>query len=143
MKHPRNLHQVLRHHLAGGSFEYLTYNHKLASIEYRQTREFKDRCEYFTYGTTKPENVKIYKYDIPEEIRTKYAYWRKGKIRRLFFNNDGSVNRIYIGAHWSRSFYNFNLKELSLINEKPIVTKVPKYLKDKQTKLTFRKTKLK
>lgn len=102
---------VLNHHLNGGQFEYKSFDFKKAADEYSKTDEWKkqlkswESLEKILHMNTL--EIKD-KYQIPEDIRGKYSYWRKGKLRKVEFNPSGSIFRIYIGAKYAIAFYNLD-----------------------------------
>lgn len=105
---------VLNHHLKGGSFEYKSFDFKKAKEEFEQTKEWQDQLASWQ-GVEKvlmlgQLEVKD-KYQIPDDIREKYSYFRKGKIRSVHFSPDGSVFKILIGAMYAVSFYEQDLKD--------------------------------
>lgn len=105
---------VLNHHLAGGKFEYKSFDFKKAAAEYEKSKEWEDLCSI--NDSFSPIGLELKdKYQIPEEIREKYAYWRTGKLRNVEFSPSGAIRRVYIGAKYSISFYWNNLESLRLI----------------------------
>jgi len=104
--------QVLQHHLNGGRFEYLSYDHALAKEHFLRTDEGEKLNQLDCLFNEYPA---FDKWDIPKEIRDQYSYWRNGKLRSIQFNPDGSILRVYIGAKRARTFYKCDLHELKLI----------------------------
>lgn len=99
---------ILNHHLDGGEFEYKSFDFKKASLEYEKTEEWENMCrinDSFCHIGLKLKD----KYQIPVEIREKYSYWRKGKLRSVHFNPNGSIYKVLIGAKYAVTFYNNNL----------------------------------
>lgn len=116
-KTPETLLDILQHHLAGGKFTYLSYDHQAAEAEYRQTEWFKDHeaeyiraCNVSIYGA-----LKVSKHDIPKDIRDKYPIIKSGKIRRIEMLNDGRIGRIYIGHKYAVPVYERDLTGIRLI----------------------------
>lgn len=113
-----NLLVVLNHHLKGGEFEYKSFDFKKAADEYSKTDEWRKQSESWKSIEKilhmDPLEIKD-KYQIPEDIRDKHSYWRKGKLRKVEFNPNGSIFRIYIGAKYAIAFYNCRLDGLRLI----------------------------
>lgn len=108
---------VLNHHLKGGSFEYKSFDFKKAADEYSKTDEWKRQLKSWESleKLLQMDPLKIKdKYQIPEEIRDKFSYWRKGKLRKVEFTPTGSVYRIYIGAKYPITFYNCRLEGFRL-----------------------------
>jgi len=109
---------VLEHHLKGGSFQYKSFDFKKAALEYEQTKEWQDQLKSWS-GVEKVlmlGDLQLKdKYQIPEEIREKYSYFRKGKIRSVHFSPNGSIFKILIGAKYAVSFYEHDLKDLILV----------------------------
>lgn len=103
---------VLTHHLKGGKFQYLSYDHHKALAEYKTSNAYADESKSFEYFS---EEYKPDKWYLPKELIAKHAYWRDGKLRSVEFNPDGTIKRVYVGARRSRSFYSYNLDELKLI----------------------------
>jgi len=109
-----NLIDVLNHHLSGGKFEYKSFDFKKAAEEYEKTEEWERLCRI--NDSFCPVGLELKdKYQLPEEIREKYSYWRAGKLRKVDFGPSGQIRRIYIGARYSVSFYWNNLDNLRLI----------------------------
>lgn len=109
-----NLTDVLNHHMNGGQFEYLSYDHKKAKDEFLTTPKGKEYIDPIIW--THNEMRRVDKWDIPDEIREKYSYWRKGKLRRVEFSPTGTIYRLYIGAKYAVPFYECRLDGLRLIS---------------------------
>lgn len=104
---------VLNHHFSGGSFEYKSFDYKKAKDDFLSTDQgesFINSNSMFGFEDPQPD-----KYDIPQEIREKYSYWRTGKLRTVHFNPSGAICKILIGAKRPISFYDYNLENLKLI----------------------------
>lgn len=113
MKENQNLQKVLNHHLNGGKFLYLSYDHAKAFEFFKGTKEYQDLCQLgLIFGDNKP---KVSKHDIPKEIRDNYPVWRNGKIRSIEFNPFGEIRRIKIGAKFAISFYEWDFNKLQLL----------------------------
>lgn len=104
---------VLNHHLNGGTFEYLSYDHSKAKEHFLNTDEGK---KYLEPIWTHNEMRRVDKWDIPQEIRDQYSYWRKGKLRKVEFTPTGKIYRLYIGAKYAIPFYECRLEGLKLAN---------------------------
>lgn len=105
---------VLNHHLKGGEFEYKSFDFKKAKEEYEQTEEWINQLKEWERikKTLYLGELKLNdKYQIPNDIREKHSYFRKGKLRRVQFSPTGSIYRIYIGAKYSIAIYESNLKD--------------------------------
>ena len=100
---------VLNHHLKGGKFEYKSFDFKKAAAEYELTKEWEDLCKkndsFCPFGLELKD-----KYQIPEEIREKYSYFRKGKLRSIHFSPNGEIFNISLGAKYPCIFYEQDLK---------------------------------
>lgn len=108
---------VLNHHLKGGTFEYKSFDFKKAAKEFEQTKDWQDQLKHWS-GVEKVLMLGQLqlkdKYQIPDEIREKYSYFRKGKIRSVHFSPNGSIFKILIGARYAVSFYEQDLANIKL-----------------------------
>lgn len=96
---------ILNHHLKGGKFEYKSFDFKAAKEEYEQTEEWINAAEQYSKTWPHHELQLKDKYQIPEPIRENHSLWRQGKLRKIEFRPCGKIFRVYIGARYSRSFY--------------------------------------
>ena len=112
-KKPTTLKEVIDHHFAGGKFLYDSYDHKQAEAEFKQTDRFKNMLNE-DWGF-RPDS-KIDKNYIPEEIRTKWAILKPGKLRSVDFAPDGSIRSVKIGNKRPVNFYQYSLDKLCLID---------------------------
>jgi hypothetical protein len=112
MRFAENLTEILNHHLAGGKFTYPSYDHNKAAEEFKQTQEYADLSELNRmFGGI----GKLDKYMIPPEIRAKHGIRRNGKLRSIYFDNNGQLFRVKIGARYSISFYNSSAFQIELL----------------------------
>ena len=107
-----NLKQVIDHHFKGGKFLYESYDHKQAEVEFKLTDEFKSLLNE-DWGF-RPES-KIDKHILPEELRTKWAILKQGKLRSIDFNPHGEVRSIKLGNKRPMNFYNYTANKIVLI----------------------------
>lgn len=112
MKNPKDLNEVLSHHLKGGEFKYKSFDYKLALADFTKSEEYKN--SHASFKNLFP-NSKVDKYEIPVEFRDKHAVIRNGKLRKIEFTPHGDIRRCYIGAHYSITFYDYNLTDLFLL----------------------------
>jgi len=105
-----NLNDILNHHLKGGLFEYKSFDFKKAKSEYELSKEYEDLCK--VHDSFSPTSMEIKdKYQLPDELIEKYAYFRKGKLRSVHFTPCGSIMKVLIGARYAISYYDYNLKD--------------------------------
>lgn len=115
MKTPESLLEILNHHLNGGKFEYKSYDHKGAESDYKSTDDYKSNLSCMTYYDKNLKDYKVGKHELPIELREKYSLWRNGKLRKVEFNNDGSIQRVYIGNKYAIPVYESSLSNIRLL----------------------------
>jgi len=86
----------------GVKWSYESYDHKAA------TEELKNRNNGFDAL-----------FGVPDNIKKKYAVWRIGKLRMVYFDRDGQMCRFKIGQRWAKNFY---LQDFGVI-VKPMIFK--------------------
>lgn len=112
MKTAQSLKEIVDHHFNGGKFLYDSYDHKQAEAEFKQTEMFKDLLRQ-DFGFT--ENSKIDKFMIPEDIRSKWAILKPGKLRSIDFNPHGGIRSIKLGNKRAVTFYEWTANNVELL----------------------------
>ena len=81
--------------LSGCKFLYESYNYKEAVEELRNTQTFQYN---YNFDFCKDEFI-------PDNIKQHHIVWRKGKLRKIHFNNNGEIFKLYIGNKRAKCFY--------------------------------------
>lgn len=102
--------------LSGCLFEYNSYDHKKAKAYFLKHRATKFKSVYAPIGQA-PQC-----YDMPQEIKKKFAVKKIGKLRSIEFRPDGTMWRFKIGNKYSKSYYADDFGK----NVKPIFSELKK-----------------
>jgi hypothetical protein len=92
----------------------LENNHILDAVSqnllwYYQSYDHQKAVEYVENS----QGVRLTPYNrrhgIPDEIKVLFEVWRIGKVRQIKFNNQGFIQRMYIGKRYAKSFWHSEL----------------------------------
>jgi hypothetical protein len=80
------------------------------SYDHQKAVEHMENSQGHTY------KFKLHGHDIPNDIKRLFSVWRIGKLRQMRFNNQGMIQRVFIGKRYNKSFWHVELG----IKAKPI-----------------------
>jgi len=99
---------------SGVKFQYESYDYKKALEE---IEKYKINDNYYNIGNGLFYFVK--NDPVPNDIKQKCIIWRIGKLRQIYFDNDGRIKKYVIGNRRNKTFYLYDFG----IKVKPIIFK--------------------
>lgn len=105
--------------IQGVRFSYMSYNHKKALEELKTIANGGTNPYPHSININSLNNIPIYNWFIPDEIKLNNLVWRAGRVWEIFFNKDRRICRVKIGNRYPK---NFQIEDFG-ISVKPMLFK--------------------